>query len=186
MLRCERTHRAEDAVPQKRKRSPARAARRGGAAKASGKGLKATVGKRKAASRKPAARRATARKTAPRKAARKAAPRKAAARKTPVRKPAARKRSAAPRPRRSAPPPQFDQGTPPREHEDAETLIPGAREDDLAEELGEESVEAATSGQSPAEENLNEEVPEETGGPFVETSADEETGHHTDGSRRDK
>jgi len=56
---------------------------------------------------------------------------------------------------------------PEREHENAETLIPGAEHDDLAEELGEESVEAATSGQSSAEDNLNAEVPEETGGPFV-------------------
>jgi hypothetical protein len=63
------------------------------------------------------------------------------------------------------------QGNPPaREREDAETLIPGAAGDDLAEELGEESIEAATSGQQPAQENLNAEVPEETGGPFVETS----------------
>jgi hypothetical protein len=60
---------------------------------------------------------------------------------------------------------------PSREREDAETLIPGAAGDDLAEELGEESIEAATSGQPPAQENLNAEVPEETGGPFVETSA---------------
>jgi hypothetical protein len=60
----------------------------------------------------------------------------------------------------------------PREREEAETLIPGAADDDLAEELGEESVEAATSGQTAAEDNLNAEVPEETGGPFVETSAE--------------
>ena len=59
----------------------------------------------------------------------------------------------------------------PREREEAETLIPGAAGDDLAEELGEESIEAATSGQHAAQENLNAEVPEETGGPFVETSA---------------
>jgi hypothetical protein len=59
-------------------------------------------------------------------------------------------------------------GEPAREREEPETLIPGAEKDDLAEELGEESVEAATSGQYQAEENLNEEVPEETGGPFVE------------------
>jgi hypothetical protein len=54
-----------------------------------------------------------------------------------------------------------------RKLEDSETLIPGAEDDDLAEELGEESVEAATSGQNQAEDNLNAEVPEETGGPFV-------------------
>jgi len=56
---------------------------------------------------------------------------------------------------------------PEREREEAETLIPGAEKDDLAEELGEESVEAATSGQYQAEDNLNAEVPEETGGPFL-------------------
>jgi len=57
---------------------------------------------------------------------------------------------------------------PEREHENAETLIPGAENDDLAEELGEESVEAATSGASlQPKTNLNAEVPEETGGPFV-------------------
>jgi len=59
-------------------------------------------------------------------------------------------------------------------------LIPGAAGDDLAEELGEESVEAATSGQSAAEDNLNAEVPEETGGPFVETTAEAESGHGRD------
>ena len=62
---------------------------------------------------------------------------------------------------------QPDRPDPVREHEDAEALIPGAEHDDLAEELGEEFVEAATSGQSSAEDNLNAEVPEETGGPFV-------------------
>lgn len=75
------------------------------------------------------------------------------------------------------------QGNPPaREREDAETLIPGAAGDDLAEELGEESIEAATSGQQPAEENLNAEVPEETGGPFVQTSAATEFAGGTDAS----
>jgi hypothetical protein len=62
---------------------------------------------------------------------------------------------------------QPDRPDPEREHDDAETLIPGAEHDDLAEELGQESVEAATSGQTSAEDNLNAEVPEETGGPFV-------------------
>jgi hypothetical protein len=62
---------------------------------------------------------------------------------------------------------QHSRPEPRREREEAETLIPGAEKDDLAEELGEESVEAATSGQYQAEDNLNAEVPEETGGPFV-------------------
>ena len=73
-----------------------------------------------------------------------------------------------------------DRADPEREREEPETLIPGAEDDDLAEELGEESVEAATSGQTPAEENLNEEVPEETGGPFVETSGRTVYGYGTD------
>ena len=68
---------------------------------------------------------------------------------------------------------------PEREHEEAEALIPGAEDDDLAEELGEESVEAAMSGQSSAEDNLNAEVPEETGGPFVETTGETEFGYGT-------
>jgi len=79
---------------------------------------------------------------------------------------------------------QRDRADPEREREEPETLIPGAEDDDLAEELGEESVEAATSGQTPAEENLNEEVPEETGGPFVETSGQTVYGYGTDPRRR--
>jgi hypothetical protein len=71
---------------------------------------------------------------------------------------------------------------PARERQEAETLIPGAAGDDLAEELGEESIEAATSGQQAAEENLNAEVPEETGGPFVETSAATEFAYGPDAS----
>ena len=63
---------------------------------------------------------------------------------------------------------QRERPEPDREREEPETLIPGAEKDDLAEELGEESVEAATSGQTTAEDNLNAEVPEETGGPFVQ------------------
>jgi hypothetical protein len=107
----------------------------------------------------------------------------------PTRKPAAEKRPAALREARTRAAEirarESDQNAPVPEREEAETLIPEAREDDLAEELGEESVEAATSGQSPAEENLNEEVPEETGGPFVETTTDEETGNGGN-PRRDK
>ena len=74
------------------------------------------------------------------------------------------KRSSKAKPETSS---QDRRAEPEREREEAETLIPGAEKDDLAEELGEESVEAATSGQYQAEDNLNAEVPEETGGPFV-------------------
>jgi hypothetical protein len=79
-----------------------------------------------------------------------------------------------------APSSQRSPPEPEREREEPETLIPGAEDDDLAEELGEESVEAATSGQTPAEDNLNAEVPEETGGPFVDSTGANEFGYGTD------
>ncbi|MGA7123721.1 MAG: hypothetical protein WBY94_26690, partial [Polyangiaceae bacterium] len=53
--------------------------------------------------------------------------------------------------------------------------------DDLAEELGEEAVERATSGED-EEEALEEVVPEEQGGPFVETNAAQEFAHGIDAS----
>ncbi len=54
--------------------------------------------------------------------------------------------------------------------------------DDLAEELGEEFVMTATSGEQAAEDIRNEDFPEELGGPFVETSAHTEFAYGTDGS----
>jgi hypothetical protein len=54
--------------------------------------------------------------------------------------------------------------------------------DDLVEELGEEVVTQATSAEHEGEDVLNQEVPEERGGPFVETSGDTEFGHGTDAS----
>jgi hypothetical protein len=47
-------------------------------------------------------------------------------------------------------------------------------DDDLAESLAEEFVHSATSGEEQTEEALDQLVPEEIGGPFVETSASEE------------
>jgi hypothetical protein len=55
-------------------------------------------------------------------------------------------------------------------------------EDDLAESLAEEFVHSATSGENQAEDTLDQVVPEEIGGPFVETSADEEFADGTDES----
>jgi len=52
--------------------------------------------------------------------------------------------------------------------------------DDLAENLAEEYLQAATQGD--AEEDLDQVVPEEIGGPFIETSAAEEFAHDTDGT----
>ena len=51
--------------------------------------------------------------------------------------------------------------------------------DDLAESLAEEYLQAATQGND-AEEDLDQVVPEEIGGPFIETSAAEEFAHDTD------
>lgn len=52
--------------------------------------------------------------------------------------------------------------------------------DDLAEELAEEFVSAATSGEDADERLLDAEVPEEIGGPFIETTAADEFGNGTD------
>ena len=71
---------------------------------------------------------------------------------------------------------------PAREREQPEELIRGAADDDLAEELGEEFVESATSGEQAAQDIRDEEVPEESGGPFVETSGRSEFAHGTDAS----
>jgi len=46
--------------------------------------------------------------------------------------------------------------------------------DDLSETLAEDFVKAATSGEDPDEEILDAAVPEEIGGPFIETTAAEE------------
>jgi len=47
-------------------------------------------------------------------------------------------------------------------------------DDDLAETLAEEFVHSATSGEDQTEAALDQMVPEEIGGPFVETGAEEE------------
>jgi hypothetical protein len=54
--------------------------------------------------------------------------------------------------------------------------------DDLVEELGEEFVTEATSAEHEGEDVLDQEVPEERGGPFVETTGDQEFGHGVDPS----
>jgi hypothetical protein len=56
---------------------------------------------------------------------------------------------------------------------------PATIADDLAENLAEEYLQAATQG-SDTEEDLDQVVPEEIGGPFIETSAAEEFAHDTD------
>ena len=59
---------------------------------------------------------------------------------------------------------------------------PAHTRDDLAESLAEDFLQAATSGEDVAEESGDQVVPEELGGPFVETSASEEFATGTDES----
>lgn len=59
--------------------------------------------------------------------------------------------------------------------------VPG-RDDDLAEMLGEEYVRSVTSGEEQGVELRDEPVPEEEGGPFVETSGQKEFAHGEDDS----
>lgn len=54
--------------------------------------------------------------------------------------------------------------------------------DDLAEEMGEEFVITATSGEQAAEDLRNEDVPEERGGPFVVTTGRTEFAYGSDPS----
>ncbi len=61
--------------------------------------------------------------------------------------------------------------------------IRGARSrDELTERLGEEAVSAMTSGESNLANDWDETMEEESGGPFVETSANEEFADGTDES----
>lgn len=53
-------------------------------------------------------------------------------------------------------------------------------DDELAASLAEEFVEGATTAQDPDEERLDSAFPEEIGGPFIETSADEELADDVD------
>ncbi len=54
--------------------------------------------------------------------------------------------------------------------------------DDLAEQLGESVISAATSGEDPGEDVADQFVTEEVGGPFVTTTAAEEFGYDVDAS----
>jgi len=66
---------------------------------------------------------------------------------------------------------------------DPESFFGGPHaKDDLSEEMGEEVVATATTGEYEAEDVREQDVPEEVGGPFVETTGREEFGHGTDPS----
>lgn len=118
--------------------------------------------KKKLVAAKAPATKKKGKKAAPKKLAAKpkAAPKKQAA---PKRKPAAK-----PRAKRS---------------EDEAFIRGGARSNDaLAEELGEEWVQTATSGEDEAEERFSQEVPEDRGGPFVVTTGGQEFAEGVDES----
>jgi hypothetical protein len=57
---------------------------------------------------------------------------------------------------------------------------PALASDDLAEEVAEGFLQSATSGQEAGGEIANEESPYEIGGPFVETTLEQEIGFSTD------
>jgi hypothetical protein len=140
--------------------------------------------------KRPIRRVAKAKKSAPKKKAPKrkapkrsaAATRKAAAKAKPTRVTAKtlRQRAAKARPIRRVV--ELDE---PRERADSEKVRLGKKgfeTDDLSEEMGEAFVRTATSGEQADEDMRDEEVPEERGGPFVETTAREEFARGTDES----
>jgi hypothetical protein len=65
---------------------------------------------------------------------------------------------------------------------DSKEYIPGAMDDDLAEELGEAAVESETSGDQEAENIRDEDFPEDEGGPFVPSTSRREFAVGTDES----
>lgn len=70
-----------------------------------------------------------------------------------------------------------------RTAEDARAFLDGPRsKDTLSEQLGEEVIQTATSGEDEAEDVFNQSVPEDAGGPFVETTGRTEFAHGTDAS----
>lgn len=59
---------------------------------------------------------------------------------------------------------------------------PARTRDDLAENLAEQFLTSATSAEETGQEDLDREVPEESGGPFVETSGSQEFARDSDAS----
>ncbi len=70
-----------------------------------------------------------------------------------------------------------------RERDDDRAFVGGGRSnDDLAEEMGEEAVVAMTSGEDGLVDDLQADVPEDSGGPFVRSSGGKEFADGTDAS----
>ena len=167
---------AKKSTARARKAAPARKAAKKKAAAA--KATKRTVAR--AAARKPAKVKAKARATAKVKPKAKAKAKAKAMKAKPVAKAVVRRDRAGhidPKYgrelRRLSEPPEPD----------PESFFGGPHaKDDLSEEMGEEVVATATTGEYEAEDVREQDVPEEVGGPFVETTAREEFGHGTDPS----
>jgi hypothetical protein len=182
---------------KKAKKAAASKAKKGGAARTAKKRSASASSRAKAAPKK-AAKKVVAKKVVAKKAvAKKAVAKKAVAKKAlaPSKKPAARKPAArkptlakAIRRRDGAGhlDPQYAadlraKSTRPERDPDAFLNRPRSK-DDLVEELGEEMVGEATSAEHEGGDIQDQEVPEERGGPFVETTGAEEFGHGIDGS----
>ncbi len=70
-----------------------------------------------------------------------------------------------------------------RSPDEARAFLGRARSSEaLSEQLGEEFVETVTGAQDEGEEVFNQVVPEDSGGPFVETTGSTEFAHGTDAS----
>ena len=97
-------------------------------------------------------------------------------------------RAEAPRPYPAEIPPppgrrgRSDDGTAFMPDPDPAEGVPARIDDSLAENLAEEFVEAVTGADDPVEEALEAVVPEELGGPFVETTAADEFANDIDAS----
>jgi hypothetical protein len=190
--------------PKTRKASPTKPAGKPGVSKARPRkpaprkaaGTKAAVGKsvRKPAPRKPASSKPAPRKTLARKPIA-AKPPQPAAHVKPSGRATGKARGAGPTAkgpsvRRYDRPGHLDpkyaadlrRQSGPHEHDPVAFFESPRARDDLAEERGEEFVQNATTGEDDAEERLDQVVPEEQGGPFVETNAAQEFAHGTDPS----
>jgi len=161
------------------------------AAKKKTKPSKKTSAKKSPAPNKPAAKKpAPAKKPAV--AKKKAAPKKAVAKKKAAPKKAAKAKAKTKAPARRDRAGHIDpkygkellakRGRSDADDRDRGFLRRARSKDDLAEQLGEEVISDATSGENSGEDVANQEVPEERGGPFIVTRASQEFAYEPDAS----
>ena len=172
------------------KKSAARKAAKKPARKAAAKKPARRAAPKKAAAKKPAAKKAAAKKPAVTKSAKKPAPKqpamKAQGRSARARISSAASRAESAREKWEARPKHRVEEDEPRPHagdrDAAFVNRPDKAGDDLAEELGESFLQSATSGEEAGLDIQNEETEEEQGGPFIETTAQEEFADDVDES----